>query len=288
MGNSSRQNRRRTYGGSLVKKIHGSTPSHSPARPRPRRKVAWSPRPQRCEVCDAALVRSALPSASSLQWTVKSFERATMSESRARARRRTCFGGVCRLRGGAGDSSDGRGDLTAPRGRGFHRHRAAITAGTFDVLGTLHGFVAILAMAESAHPAGGHHLQVLPDASNARDHPFIIRTHPAHAEQPPTRPAWLRLSIRLSPLCAGCGDTDGGGWRRRSAVWPPASRAGSAGSARPPVRAIPRSSRGQQTPRERPGSVADVGGAVGGWVRHARGSCVRPLWTLLMSQVFQT
>ena len=125
-----------------------------------------------------------------------------MSESRARARRRTCFGGVCRPRGYRGDASDGRGDLTVPRGRAFHRHRAATPAGTFDVLGTLHGFVAILAMAESAHPAGGHHLQVLPDASNARDHPFIIRTHPAHAEQPPTRPAWLRLSIRLSPLSA--------------------------------------------------------------------------------------
>ena len=52
-----------------------------------------------------------------------------MSESRARAWRRTCFGGVCRLCGGAGDSSDGRGDLTVPRGRAFHRHRAAITAG---------------------------------------------------------------------------------------------------------------------------------------------------------------
>ena len=225
---------------------------------------AWSPRPQRRKVCVAALVLSALPSASSLQWTVKSFERATMSESRARARRQTCFGGVCRPRGYRGDASDGRGDLTVPRGRAFQRHRAVTLAGTFDVLGTLHGFVAILAMAESAHPAGGHHLQVLPDASNARDHPFIIRTHPAHAEQPPTRPAWLRLSIRLSPLCAGCGDTDGGGWRRRSAVLPPSSLSGSAGSARPPVRAIPRSSRGQRAPRERPGSVADVGGATGG------------------------
>ena len=74
---------------------------------------------------------------------MKSFERATMSESRARARRRTCFGGVCRPRGYRGDASDGRGDLTVPRGRAFHRHRAAITAGTFDVLGTIHGFVAI-------------------------------------------------------------------------------------------------------------------------------------------------
>ena len=101
-----------------------------------------------------------------------------MSESRARARRRTCFGGVCRPRGYRGDASDGRGDLTVPSGRAFHRHRAAITAGTFDVLGTLHGFVAILAMAESAHPAGGHHLQVLPDASNARNHPFTYEPTP--------------------------------------------------------------------------------------------------------------
>ena len=86
------------------------------------------------------------------------------------------------MRGSCGDASDGLRDLTAPRGRGFHRHRAAITAGTFDVLGTLHGFVAILAMAESAHPAGGHHLQVLPDASNARE-----TIHSSYEPTPRTR-----------------------------------------------------------------------------------------------------
>ena len=125
---------------------------------------------------------------------------------------------MCRLRGGRGDAFDGRGDLTAPRGRGFQRHRAATLGGTFDVLGTIQGFVAILAMAESTHPAGGHHLQVLPDALNARDHPFIIPTHPAHAVHAPMRPACLRLSIRLSGAGAGCGDIDGGGWRRGTAV----------------------------------------------------------------------
>ena len=211
-----------------------------------------------------------------------------MSESRARARCRSCFGGVCRPRGCRGGASDGRGDLNVPRGRAFRRHRAATIGGTFDVLGTIQGFVAILAMAESAHPAGGHHLQVLPDASNARDHPFIIPTHPAHAEQPPKRPAWLRLSIRLSPLCAGCGGIDGGGWRRRSAVWRPASRSGSAGSARPPVRAMPRPSRGQRAPRERPGSAADVGGAVGGGFRKRTARVWDAVGVCRWSQVLRT
>ena len=68
---------------------------------------------------------------------------------------------------------------------------------------TIYGFVDFLAAAETAHLPRVHHSEVLPDASNARDHPSIILIHPAHAGHLAELPAWPRLSFGLLWLCAG-------------------------------------------------------------------------------------
>ena len=123
----------------------------------------------------------------------------------------------------------------------------------------------------------GHDSTFPPRASPAgattpleRARPSIHHTNPPRARGTPNtpstvRPAWPRLS--RDHFC-GCavrpGSADGGRWRRRTTVCRPSTRSSLAGSASPPGRAIPRSSRGMRAPRERRGSVADVGVARGG------------------------
>ena len=94
--------------------------------------------------------------------------------------------------------------------------------------------------------------------------------HPSYQSTPRTRntlPCALPGPDSLVTAC-GCavrpGSADGGRWRRRTTVCRPSTRSSLAGSASPPGRAIPRSSRGMRAPRERRGSVADVGVARGG------------------------
>ena len=177
------------------------------------------------------------------------------------------------VRGGRGDASGRGSDHCVHRVRISSRRRATDLGETFDALFTFYGFVHFLAALEMALSAGGQHVQVLPAARDARDHPSIIPTHPAHAEHPPMRPACLRRSIRLSQLRAGCGDSDGGGWRRSTAIWQPASRSDLAGSASPPARAIPRPSGGLWVTFSRPEERRTARSVQEGcWFLLARGS----------------
>ena len=79
---------------------------------------------------------------------------------------------------------------------------------------TIYGFVYFSGAAEAALLLGGQRLQVLPHLRDARDHPSIIPIHPAHAEHPPVRPAWPRLSRDRLWLCGAPWQC---GWRRLEA-----------------------------------------------------------------------
>ena len=218
--------------------------------------------PQWIEAFVAALVLWAQHSACRLQCVAKRLQRATMSESRAPASHQGHLRGAHQPRGESGGAPDGRRDHTAPRGRRFQRKRAATLGEISNGLFTFCSLVAVAMTAESAHPAGGQLLQVLPAPLDARDHPSNISIHPPHAGRRPVRPAPPRLSRDHLWLCAAlcvCG------WQRLA---PPFSTVSTSSSTRlgglvePASAADPellfRAADDQGAPRECPESVAGV------------------------------
>ena len=217
---------------------------------------------------------------------MKRLQRATLSESRAPASRQGHLRGAHQPRGESGDAPQPQCDRTGPRGSRFHPNRAVTLGGTFDVPLPFCRSVALAAVAESAHPAGGQLLQVLPVPLDARDHPSNISIHPPHAEHHPVRPAPTRLSRDRLWLCAAlcvCG------WQRLTPPFSPIStssptRLGGlvklASEADPGI--LFRAAGDQGALRGRRGSVAGVCAGRGGWFLHGCGSCRWPRWTLVM------
>ena len=147
---------------------------------------------------------------------------------------------------------------------------------------TIYGFVHFSGAAGAALFLRGQRLQVLPHLRDARDHPSIIPIHPAHAEHPPVRPAWPRLSRdRLWPAVRP-GSADGDGWRRHAHRFRRAGRPGLAASCSWPQGPIQSFFFEQQATRERPEERRTARSRFGGWFLHERGSRVWPKWTLGM------
>ena len=78
------------------------------------------------------------------------------------------------VRGRRGDACGRGSEHCVHRVRISSRRRATVLGEIFDVLVTIYQFVHFPSALETTLSAGGQHVQVLPAARDARDHPSII------------------------------------------------------------------------------------------------------------------